>query len=108
MIEVPANWKSQENYLKFSNYQIKYYIEIGDKKNVLTLTAKVYDSSHMYRTPITTDMLTESEGIQTKTKGASIRSESKEIIKINGSVIGLYKYTFLNTKRSKCYGVIGK
>jgi hypothetical protein len=104
-LEVPTNWSFEKDYPIFSDYMTTYSVKISDKNSSSVLTVIVYDSFHMYKTPITNDMLTELQEMQQKTKGASIKSDSKEIIKTNGQDVGVLRYTFLNGQGKMRYGI---
>ncbi len=103
-IEVPSAWRYKENYRKFSNYQIKYDAKISHAKTRSTLTVVVYDSSHMYNTPINNDLLDSFKEVQYKTRGLSVKFTEREVIKVDNHDVGLLEYTFQATKGRNCYG----
>jgi hypothetical protein len=88
-IEVPSIWKYKEKYREYSNYQIKYDIRVSDAKTESVLTVDVYDSSHMYNTPITDELLDSFKEVQFKTKGQSVKFIEREVVKIDNHDVGL-------------------
>jgi hypothetical protein len=103
-IEVPQNWKYKEKYRKFSNYQIIYDAKISDEKSKSALTVDVYDSSHMYNTPITNELLASFKDALLKTKGQSLKVKDEGVIKVNKNDVGFLKYTFINSNGKRLYG----
>lgn len=103
-IDVPFSWQYKDKYRKYSNYQIKYDAKISHPKSKSFLTIDVYDSSHMYSTPITKELLDSFKDVQLKTKGKSVKFIENEVIKVDGHDVGILRYTFETNKNKTCFG----
>lgn len=103
-IEVPVSWQVKNNYRRYGDYQIKYSAEMSDKMRMSILTVDIYDSSRMYNTPITVELLDDFKGAQLNSKGKSVKFLESKVIRISDHEVGILTYTFNNANNKLCFG----